>query len=151
MTSSDKKYRRKRKDKILFILLSNTLMKKKISKNKFFRRLRGVYIFFFDKSPFLTHFPSFHRWWLVLILKIMLYNYLEAGYEVRLTISLSGVLEPLKSDLRRLRFFSPASLDINSQFSKYILPMTPEMPRKRIYFFKSSFWCQNRVSKIAFF
>ena len=29
MTSSDKKYRSKRKDKILFILLSITLMKKK--------------------------------------------------------------------------------------------------------------------------
>ena len=134
MTSSDKKYRRKRKDKILFILLSNTLMKKKIQKINFFVGY-GVFIFFFWQITLFGHFPSFHRWWLVLILKIMLYNYLEAGYEVRLTISLSGVLEPLKSDLRRLRFFSPASLDINSQFSKYILPMTPEMPRKRIYFF----------------
>ena len=33
------------------------------------------------------------------------YNCLGAGYEVRLSISLSGDLEPLKSDLRRLWFF----------------------------------------------
>jgi len=32
-------------------------------------------------------------------------NYLGAGYEVRLRISLLGDLEPLKSYLRRFRFF----------------------------------------------
>jgi len=48
-------------------------------------------------------------------------------------------------------FLSPASLDINSPFFKYILPMTPKMHKKKINFFSSSFWCQNRVSKIAFF
>ena len=38
-------------------------------------------------------------------LKLILYYCLGAGYEARLSISLSGDLEPLKSDLRRLRFF----------------------------------------------
>ena len=47
-------------------------------------------------------------------------------------------------------FLSPASLDKNSPFFKYILPMTPKI-HKKIIFFLSSFWRQNRVSKIAFF
>ena len=51
--SSDKKYRSKRKDKILFILLSNTLMKKKFQKINFFGGYGLFYNFFFDKSPFL--------------------------------------------------------------------------------------------------
>ena len=47
-------------------------------------------------------------------------------------------------------FLSPASLDKNSPFFKYILPMTPKI-HKKINFFLSSFWRQNRVSKIVFF
>jgi len=38
-------------------------------------------------------------------LNLKLYYCLGAGDKVRLSISLSGDLEPLKSDLRRLRFF----------------------------------------------
>ena len=47
-------------------------------------------------------------------------------------------------------FLSPASFEINSPFFKYTLPMTPKIHKKKIIFL-SSFWCQNRVSKIAFF
>jgi len=46
MTSSGKKYRNKRKDKILLILLSNTLMKKKFKKF-IFSWATGVNIIFF--------------------------------------------------------------------------------------------------------
>ena len=38
------------------------------------------------------------------------YNLFGVGYEVRLSISLSGVLEPLKSGLRRLRFVFTSGL-----------------------------------------
>ena len=48
---------------------------------------------------------SFYTLQPVLFLNVDSYNLLGAGYEVRLSISLSGDLEPLKSDLRRLRFF----------------------------------------------
>ena len=47
-------------------------------------------------------------------------------------------------------FLSPASLDINSPFFKYILPMTPKI-HKKFFFFLSSFWCQNWMSKVPFF
>ena len=84
------------------MLLSNTFEKKNFKK-LIFSWATGC-LYFFLTNNLLVHFPSFHRWWLVLILKIMLYNYLGAGYEVRLTISLSGDFEPMKSDLRRLQF-----------------------------------------------
>ena len=41
----------------------------------------GIYISL-TNHPFFE-FLSFYKWWLVLVLKIMLYNYIGAGYEVR--------------------------------------------------------------------
>ena len=91
---------------------------KKMLKNSFFAGygvLRGI--FFCQITLFFSIFrPNADGGWYN-IKKIMLnYYYLGAGYEVRLPISLSGDLEPPKSDLCSLRFFifELQTMNINS-------------------------------------
>jgi len=48
-------------------------------------------------------------------------------------------------------FLSPASLDINSPFFKYILPMTPKMHKKKINFFFQVFDVKTGCQKLRFF
>ena len=47
-------------------------------------------------------------------------------------------------------FLSPASLDINSPFFKYILPMTPKMHKKNILFYQA-FDVKTGCQKLRFF
>ena len=72
----------------------------------------------------------------------MLNNYLGAGYEVRLHISLSGDLEPPKSDLCWLRFFIRVSTGISGY------GLRTEMIRK---FFPFPLWKRFRNSKRFFY
>jgi len=48
-------------------------------------------------------------------------------------------------------FLSPASLDINSPFFKYILPMTPKIHKKKIIFFYQVFDVKTGCQKLRFF
>ena len=64
----------------------------------------------------------------------MLYNYLGAGYEVRLPISLSRDFEPLKSDLRRLQFCISGLVEHKKPIKK-IPPIAHKMNEKNIQVF----------------